>query len=176
IYQGIEAAWDGYHQVAAVRAGLAADTEPSAPAEVAQQAKAFEGKLDTLAGNPERGRGFFRGGPQPPPNFVGVNAALVRQLNSLDLADMAPTQAMLDGYATVCGDLKTVVTAWQTARTRDLSALNALLTKNGRPAVSASGAALEIPVCGAGARAGTGVAAGRRANAPSPEDDPDETP
>ena len=176
IYQGIEAAWDGYHQVAAVRAGLAADTEPNAPAEVAQQARALEGKLDTIAGNPERGRGFFRGGPQPPPNFVGVNAALVRQLNSLDLADMAPTQAMLDGYATVCGDLKTVVTAWQTARTRDLSALNALLTKNGRPAVSASGAALEIPVCGVGARAGTGVAAGRRANAPAPEDDPDETP
>ncbi|HEX7941439.1 MAG TPA: hypothetical protein VF488_06515, partial [Gemmatimonadaceae bacterium] len=70
LYAGIGAAWDGYHQVAALRAAVEKSAGANAPADVAAAAAALEATLDTVAGNPQGGRGFRRrGGPTPPPNF-----------------------------------------------------------------------------------------------------------
>ncbi|PYP71101.1 MAG: hypothetical protein DMD41_13385 [Gemmatimonadetes bacterium] len=67
IYIGIQEAWDGYHQVAAVRTAVAADTASTAPAEVVAAAKALDSTLAGVGGNAEGGRrfgGFGGGGPR----------------------------------------------------------------------------------------------------------------
>jgi len=64
IVDAMKEAWDGYHQVAAMRALVAADTAVAA-------AKAFDSTLAAVGGNPD-GRGGFGGfgGPRPAPTFV----------------------------------------------------------------------------------------------------------
>jgi hypothetical protein len=60
-----------------------------------------------------------------------VSGELVGQLNAQDNGDLAPTPGMLAAYTKACIDLKSVATAWKNLGTRDLSALNAVLTRNG---------------------------------------------
>jgi hypothetical protein len=97
----MRAAWDGYQQVAAARAAVAAD-------------KALDSTLAAVGGDPAGGRGFggFRPGGPPPPTFVGVNATLGRQLNALETGDLAPTPAMEAAYVAACKDLAKAVTAF----------------------------------------------------------------
>ena len=95
--------WDGYQQVAAARAALAADTSIAA--------KTRDSTLAALANAPTGG-GFRPGGP-PPPTFAGVNATLGRQLNALETGDLAPTAAMQAAYLATCKDLANAVTRWK---------------------------------------------------------------
>jgi hypothetical protein len=176
--QGMAEAWDGYHQAAAVRTTLAADTGAGVPADVAQAARALSARIDTVAGNPTGGRGFFRfGGQAAPPTFVAVNGALVRQINNIEMGDGAPTPATQAEYAATCSDLKKAVTAWQGITTKDLVAFNALLSKNNLTPLAGDPPALAVPVCG-GAKGGAAVAKARAGNeVPTDEDrDPDEPP
>src|SRR5206468_9846975 len=53
IVAGMRAAWEGYHQVAALRAAVAADTVSALPAAVVAAAKAFDSTLAQVGGNPE---------------------------------------------------------------------------------------------------------------------------
>src|SRR5437868_15402649 len=103
----------------------------SAPTEVSTAARALDARLDTLGGNPNptgRRGGFGPGGARtPPPAFVDANGVFGRQLNALDLADMAPNTAMSNAYNAACGDLKTVVTSWRAVNDKDVPALNAQL-------------------------------------------------
>src|SRR5438046_562754 len=69
IVAAMRASWDGYRQVAALRAAVAADTAATLPAAVVAAAKAFDSTLAAGGGNPEGGRGFFGGGARPPPTF-----------------------------------------------------------------------------------------------------------
>ncbi|HEY6853444.1 MAG TPA: hypothetical protein VI139_04300, partial [Gemmatimonadales bacterium] len=150
IAAGMQAAWDGYHQVAAMRALVAADT--ALPA-----AKAFDSTLAAVGGNPE-GRGGFGGfgAPRPAPTFVGVNGALGGEINSLENGDMAPTPAMLAAYAGACDDLKSAVTRWAGINGAALTAFNAVLTQNNLKPIPAASPALAVPVCGAAVGGGKG--------------------
>src|SRR6185312_15590295 len=113
--------------------------------------KAFDTKLEAVAGSTTGGRGgFSRGGPPPPPNFVRVNGVMGRELSALDNGDMAPTPATLRGYAADCAQLATVLKSWQTVNTKDLPALNATLAKSNVAPVRAVSSSLTIPACGAG--------------------------
>jgi photosystem II stability/assembly factor-like uncharacterized protein len=135
---GIQAAWAGYHQAAALRTAAQKAAGTNAAADVATAAATLVAKLDTVAGNPDGGRGGRRrGGAAPPPNFVSVSSALVGQLEAQDDADMAPTSAMLAAETSACHDLSTAVARWKHVTTTDLTAFNAALARHGMPKVSA---------------------------------------
>ena len=151
-YRGMITAWEGYQQATALRAGLATDTASSAPGDVAQKAKAFLARLDTVAGNaaPVRGPGFFRrGGSAGPRTLVQINGTFGQQLNGQDLADIAPTAAMLAAYAAGCDDLGRAVTGLREVLAKGLTELNALLAAHGLAAISATAPVPALPVCGA---------------------------
>ncbi|HYU01522.1 MAG TPA: hypothetical protein VEK85_14175, partial [Gemmatimonadales bacterium] len=154
IIAGTKQSWDGYHQVAALRAAVAADTAPALPAAVVAAAKAFDSTLALVAGDPGGGRGgggggggFFGGGARPAPTFVSVNGNLAGQINTLENGDMAPTPAMQAAYVAGCRDLQTVVTTWTGINAAPLATFNAVLTQNNLKPVAATGPALVAPVC-----------------------------
>lgn len=155
VYDGAKAAWDGYHQIAAIRGALAELARSNPPSDVAAAATAFDAKLLSVGGRTGGGRGGGGGGrggppgPPPPPNFAAVNGAMNRQLNTLDAGDMAPNEPMLRTYAAACADLKSAVANWRTLTTQDLSALNAILSKNNLKAISTPTPTLASPNCSA---------------------------
>jgi hypothetical protein len=144
---GMHATWDGYQEVAALRAAVKAAVASSAPAVVSAAVSAFDAKLDSVGGNP-RGRGFFRrGGREAAPSFVSVSVELAGQLNAQDNGDLAPTPSMLASYTSACVDLKAVLAAWKTVTTRDLATLNTALARNGIREVPASAKSAAVPTC-----------------------------
>jgi len=118
---------------------------------VAAAAKAFASPLARGGGDREGGRGggggFFGGGARPAPTFVSVNADLVRQINTLENGDLAPTPAMQAAYVAGCKDVQTVVTTWIGIAGAPLAAFNAVLAQNNLKPVAATGRALAAPVC-----------------------------
>jgi hypothetical protein len=135
----------------ALRTELAADTASGVVADVVQAARALLSRLDSVAGNttPARGPGSFRRGrPPAPPNLAQINSTFGGQLTGQDLADMAPTEAMLAGFAAACRDLRTAVTAWRDIRERGLADLNAVLTAHGMAAQTVPGQPPAVPACG----------------------------
>jgi hypothetical protein len=150
IVQGIEASFEG-HRIAvalrdALRGAFPAGTAPELSA-LAARATGIAAQLDTVAGlDAGRGRGGGRGGAAPP-NFTGINGALVGQLNAQDLGDMAPTPGALAAFAATCKELMTVAAAWQRLSTNELGALNTSLAEKGRPAVSHILGVIKPPVC-----------------------------
>ncbi len=147
-YDGAQTASSGYQEVTTLKAAV---EQAGSNAAVADAAKAFAARLDTVSGDLERGGGrggFFRGrGASGPPNFKGVNGSMLRELDLLDGGDMAPTPAMQAGYTASCRELRTVVTNWRALTAKELPAFNAQLTKAGVPAVAAPGPMLAVPGC-----------------------------
>ena len=166
IDRGMGEASEGYRRATALRAALAVDTGSSAPADVVAAARGLDARLDTVAGNPApRGGAFFRrGGPTAPPSFVAVNGSLGRQLNAQDLADAAPTAAMLGDYAAACRDLRNAVTDWNGIIDRGLAGLNTLLAGHALTTLAPAGQALAVPACASG---GTASRARRQTKAPA---------
>src|SRR6185436_4877988 len=75
-------AWDGYHQVAAMRASITELSKGTPPQDVAAAVKRFDEKLAAIGGSTGGRRGGGggggfpgAGGPPPPPNFVAVQGA-----------------------------------------------------------------------------------------------------
>jgi len=142
IVAAMQLSWDGYQQVAAMRALVAADT--ALPA-----AKAFDSTLAAVGGVLERGGGGGGfGGPAPAPTFVRVNGNLVNQINALENGDLAPTAAMQRAYGAVCAELKTAVATWTGLNGAPLAAFNAGRTRNNVKPIPAAPRALSAPVCG----------------------------
>jgi len=153
---GVSEASDGYQQVAAMREAVAAILRKNPPAAVADAAKAFDAKLATAGGTTGGGRrggggGFpgAAGGPPPPPTFVGVNASLLRQLDTLDFGDMAPNEPSNAIYVVGCTELKKTVANWAAINKQDLGTFNDVLTKNGLGPIAAASPALPEPACAA---------------------------
>lgn len=152
VVAAMRASWDGYQQVAAARAAVAADT--SVPA-----AKAFDSTLAAVGGDTAGGRrrfgggGAFRPGGPPPPTFVELNGTLGRQLNALETGDLAPTAAMQAAYAAACKDLAKAVSTWTeiNGTAGGLATFNAVLAKSDlKPVPRAAGergGALAPPAC-----------------------------
>ena len=106
---------------------------------------------------------------------MDVNGVLGRQLNALDLGDMAPNAAMSNAYNAACGDLKAVVTSWRTVNEKEVPALNAQLASAHLATLPVATTALAVPVCPAAARPDA-AAELRRGNANANDDDPDAAP
>ncbi|MEI6669155.1 MAG: hypothetical protein WCP29_13455 [Acidobacteriota bacterium] len=167
---GITEAWDGYQQVAAMKASVAALARSNPPADVVAAAATCEARLTAVGGITGGGRrgaaggggGFGAGrGAVAPPTFVGINAALIRQLDTLDFGDMAPNEPMLKAYAAGCAELKTAVMSWTAINGQDLAALNAVLAKNNLKPVAAAPATLPVPACSPAPQPGTATSGGR---------------
>jgi hypothetical protein len=154
VLDAAKVAWDGYHQVAALRAAVA-DYVKSSTQEIADAAKAFDTRLAAVGGNPQGGRrggggGPAGGGPPPPPSFVAVQVALIRQFETLDPGDMAPNDPMQRAYSGACKDLSTVMVNWHGLDSTDLTAFNAVLSKNNVTPIPPASPALVAPACPAG--------------------------
>jgi hypothetical protein len=155
LYDGTRQSWDAYHQVNAMREGLARVMKANPPSEVATAAASLDAKLLALAGTGVGGRGG-RGAP-PPLNFTSLNgtepeegAVMVSmngQLKIQDYGDMAPTESMRKGWTQVCSDMRTALSEWQRINANDLVAFNALLTKNSLQPIPAASPAIAMPAC-----------------------------
>ncbi|HXY68356.1 MAG TPA: hypothetical protein VEH62_02840 [Gemmatimonadales bacterium] len=163
LYAGARESWDGWHQVATVRAAVGQAVRSGAPAEVAAAAARFDSVLARLAGDPA---------PLPyyvvrtgPPTFAGLNGteagetvpllSMNGQLRTTDYGDLAPTESMRRAWAAGCADLRTAVEAWRTINATDLAAFNAVLTRNGLAPIAAAAPALAPPACALPAAAGS---------------------
>ena len=157
LYDGARESWDGWHRVAAMRAAVAAAAH-NAPPDVTAAAVAFDSALAAVGGNPAivpAARGGRRPAPIPP-NFATLNGtepgesvpllSMNGQLRTQDYGDMAPNEAMKRAWVSVCTDLRSATTKWNTLNTRDLVAFNAMLQKNNLQPVAA-GTALVVPIC-----------------------------
>jgi len=145
LYTCIKAAWDGSHAVTLMRAAIADATRGNTSADVTKAVTDLTTKLNAIGGAAGGGRrgpgggGFRGGGPAGPPTFNTVNGMLVRELNTLDSGDMAPSEPQLKACKTACDALKTVETAWNTFNTKDLAAFNDILAKNNLKPIALAG-------------------------------------
>ena len=140
IVAAMRLSWDGYQQVAAMRALVAADT-------ALPEAKAFDSTLAAVGGNPDARGGGFGGGAAPAPTFVRLNGNLGNQINTLENGDLAPTDAMQRAYVAGCLDLQRVVTSWTGITGAPLAAFNAVLTQHNLKPIPAATPPLTEPTC-----------------------------
>ena len=152
LYDSIALAWDGYQQVAAMRAAVAAIPRENLPADVTAAIAAFDAKLAATGGSAAGGRGRggaggmgAPGGAAPTPNFAALNGSLIRQLETLDFGDMAPNEPMTKAFAAGRADLRAAVKSWLTVSTQDRAAFNDVLSKNRLPIIPPAASALVIP-------------------------------
>jgi hypothetical protein len=143
----MQAAWEGYQQVNAIRTAVKVANASGAPAEVATAATAFLIRLDEVGGATTRNR-FGGGGNQRalPPTFSRVNGQLAGVLGTLETGDMAPNESVLRAAANACGELTKVSASWRQLRDTELTAFNAVLTKKNLKPVAAA-PALAAPRC-----------------------------
>ena len=154
-YAGAKTAWDGYNQVAAMRAAIADLRRGNPPTDVATASAAFDTSLALTGGGGRGGRGGGggggggRGGGGGPtvPNFAALNGAMVRIINTLEPADFAPNEPQMKAWVAACTDLRTAIASWKTLTTKSLSDFNAALTRNNVKTIAAPAAALVAPVC-----------------------------
>lgn len=154
LYDGIQTAWTGYQQVTTMRAAVTAIGKNNTSADVTKAVADFDGKLALVGGTAGGGRrgggpGGAAGGPPAPPNFTGVHAGLLRQLNSLDSGDMLPNEPAMIVFRASCGDLQKVVANWAALNAKELKDFNVLMTKSNLPVVALASPALSAPACGA---------------------------
>jgi hypothetical protein len=159
IYRGVQEAWEGSQQATSLRDSLAADTAASIAPEVSAAARSLIARIDSVAGAENRNAGGgnpFRRFGNGPQTFFSLNGWLVRQLDAQDLADMAPTAAMLAAWQAGCHQLGTAVTGWNAIRNGGLAGFNSILASHQMAAVPVAGSDLPAPPCGTpGSPAGT---------------------
>lgn len=136
ISEGLRTSWSGDEEATTLRKAIASSAGTNAPTEVSAAVTTFNARVDSVAGV-GTGRGGRAGGAAPNPTFRAINSGLVGQLNAQDNGDMAPTPPMLAAFAKSCKDLQNAQAVWKRLITTELSALNAVLTRNGKQAVSA---------------------------------------
>jgi hypothetical protein len=96
----------------------------------------LKAQIDSLAPAPVRGfRGFFRGGPRPPPNLESASTAALAASLALQSAEIAPTEAQIAACARARDEARAVMARWSTLKTTGLSSLNATLKSKGRSAI-----------------------------------------
>jgi hypothetical protein len=117
------AAYEGYQQVAALRAEIDRVVPSDAPADLRDAAQGVRARLDSLMGTGN-------------PSFRSLNGSFASQLGAQDNADHAPTPTMLAAYEAACRDLARVVGRWRDVGAIGLGSLNPLLIRQGLPALA----------------------------------------
>ncbi len=161
LYNGTRESWDGFQQIAAMRASIAEVAHGNPPAEVTQAAASLDAKLVQLAGPTTFNGG--RGGGGRGPSFSTINGveaeegavllSMNGQLKVIDMSDIPPNPTKLAGWRNVCTDLRTALTSWRAINATELVAFNGLLTKDHLKPIAAATPVLPPPVCGIAAPA-----------------------
>lgn len=141
LYDGASEARQGYNQVVAMRSIVADILKANPTGAVATAATDFDAKLAAAGGTVPTGRRGFGGGGGgggAAPSFVAVNGAFVRQLETLDFGDMAPSDPMMIANVMAYNQLKAALANWKTLNDKDLSVFNELLVKNGLKPIAAA--------------------------------------
>jgi photosystem II stability/assembly factor-like uncharacterized protein len=128
-YRGIQGAWEGYQQAAALRTALAELIAAKPTEEIVKAAKALDDKLDGLQGKVVYRRRFL--GLAPPTTFVTLNDYLLYRMDALDTGDLAPTDSILGSYGASWTKANALFESWRAICQKDLPALNVMLVKNG---------------------------------------------
>jgi photosystem II stability/assembly factor-like uncharacterized protein len=124
---GMNASYDAYRQVAALRESLADRKKAMSAADLAtlkDPVASLEKKLKAL-----------EDGPKSSPGFGPVNRDLTRLLFSLESADMRPPQAVRSALQENCNALDKDMAQWIQVNEQDVTSLNALLAKSNTPAL-----------------------------------------
>jgi photosystem II stability/assembly factor-like uncharacterized protein len=140
-YDGALTAYDGYQQVASLRAKVAAVLAAKPVDAVAKAAKDFDDKLAAIGGTVYRGRPIF--GPPPPDSFTNLVPFMLYQMTAWDDGDMAPTDSMRSEYGYDWAQLHTICDKWRALNGKGLADFNAVLTKNGLQPLTAEVAVQE---------------------------------
>src|SRR5438876_961786 len=133
---GLQATWDDFRPVAALRAAVARVAPDDTVSEVGKAAQALAATLDSIAGDSlADARQVWD--PRPAAwSLVALNSEFGLQLTAQDNADHAPTQAALAAARQSCGELGKVVGRWQQTVQRDVPAFNQLLARHGMTALA----------------------------------------
>jgi hypothetical protein len=161
LYNGTRESWDGFQQVAAMRAAITEVTRGSVPKEVADAAATLQAKLTQLGGPTTFTGGRAAGAPGVSFSVInGVEAeegavlvSMNGQLKVIDMSDIPPNPTKLAAWRNICGDLRSALTSWRAINATDLVAFNALLLKNNLKPVAPATPMLPLPVCGTAAPA-----------------------
>jgi hypothetical protein len=131
ISEGMTASHASNQQVAGLRAALAGlQSPPEAAGALATKAATFGGAPPGRGGRGGGGGGGGgRGGAGTTTvNFTTLNGEFGSLMNSVEQGDYAPTQAMLETYQDTCQQLAKALAQWEELKTKELAALNALLS------------------------------------------------
>jgi hypothetical protein len=126
IYADTLRATAAIHEITVLREQLKAK---SSQPPVAATGDTLESKLNKIAGAGEGGRGGGggRGGPAGPPTLNSLRVQLARIEHSIQSADLAPTSAQAEAYATLAKPLNDLLDQWSALKSSDLKALNNML-------------------------------------------------
>jgi photosystem II stability/assembly factor-like uncharacterized protein len=132
IYADTLRATAAIHEITVLREQLKAKSNQPP---VAATGDTLESKLNKIAGAGEGGRGGGggRGGPAGPPTLNSLRVQLARIEHSIQSADMAPTSAQAEAYATLAKPLNDLLDQWSALKSSDLKALNNMLRRQHLP-------------------------------------------
>jgi hypothetical protein len=140
LYDAVKQAYEGYEQVAAMRAAAAEAGKGNTAADLTDAVSAFDTKLAAVGGSNGGGRrfggGFGGGGGSP--TFVAVHGNLLRQLEQLDSGDMRPNEPIAKSTLAALSQFQKVEAAWQALNAKDLAAFNAVLAKYNQKPIQAA--------------------------------------
>jgi hypothetical protein len=126
IYDNVIDATTALHEVSVLREQLKA--RASQPP-VANAGPSIESKLDAIAGPERGGRGGMMRGPSGPPTLSSVRMILARLEHSIENADVAPTAAQDEAYATTMEPLAGLLDQWKQLKQTELKSLNERLKR-----------------------------------------------
>lgn len=129
LYAGVREAWDGYHNLAALREEIGKLMATKPVDDVQKAAKALDDKLAALAGSTKVQDGFFI--PQSTTDFVGMDAFLLGQLDSVEYGDFEPSEGTQFAAANAWVSLTALSAKYRESAGSGLAGLNQLLTKHG---------------------------------------------
>jgi hypothetical protein len=139
-------AYDGYRQVAAVRAQLDSlgPTDSSSPS--GKALAALRHRLDSLSGSAPDNRFSSSGLKRLPSDFAALHGWLEEQFIAQENGDLAPTETMNHVFQVSCRALTTTVARWHAVYAQTLPEVNSALSKGGKSPLSAT-PALASPTC-----------------------------
>ena len=95
--------------------------------------------MDVLGPPPRSAPGGFPEEPGNPNSFQAVTRSLQQVMQSLESADVAPTQGDVAALQQAQQSLTTTIARWNEIRNKDLQQLNSALRQANLPAVTTGG-------------------------------------
>ncbi|HET7749085.1 MAG TPA: hypothetical protein VFK81_06875, partial [Terriglobales bacterium] len=124
--QAMNASYEAWQQAHAAHSALSEDQKGLTTKEATDSAKKLDDALSALEdGKPEA------------PGFGPLNRDLGRLLTMAGTGDSRPAQTLYSAAQEECDSLNHSLTRWQDLNQHEIAAFNALLEKNGKPALPA---------------------------------------